>query len=230
MMGHTPQRYDRHLLDEGFDVAKNFYAFYFTQKGKAETDKWKHLADFEKKILARFPQLRFCAVDAGNYVETFREINSLGNKVRSEGWGFVPLTDAELELMTKNLRQVIQFDMIHVAYWEDRLVGYIVNIPDVNWALQHTWGRWDWLRMLQLRFLIHRAKRTRVIALGVDPEFRSKGVAMLLIKRLTDAHYQCQELEFSWVLEDNLKSIRAIKRVVTLDRYKTYRLYERALG
>ena len=41
--------------------------------------------------------------------ETFREINSLGNKVRSEGWGFVPLTDAELDLMTRNLRQVIQF-------------------------------------------------------------------------------------------------------------------------
>lgn len=229
MMGHTPHRYDRHLIDEGFDVAKTFYAFYFTKKGRLETDKWDDLADFETKVFARFPQLRFCAVDASNYAETFREINLLGNKVRSEGWGFVPLTDAELELMTKNLRQVIRFDMIHVAYWEDRLVGYIVNIPDVNWALRHTWGRWDWLRMLQLPFLIRKTNRTRVIALGVDPDFRQKGVAMLLIKRLTDAHYKYQELEFSWVLEDNLKSIRAIKRVVALDRYKTYRLYERAL-
>ena len=120
--------------------------------------------------------------------------------------------------------------MIHVAYWENQLVGYIVNIPDVNWALQQSSGRWDWLRMLQLPSLIRKTKRTRVIALGVDPDFRNKGVAMLLIKCLTAAHYLCQELEFSWVLEDNLKSIRAIKRVVSLDRYKTYRLYERALG
>ena len=53
--------------------------------------------------------------------------------------------------MIKNLRRVIRYDMIHVAYWEGDLVGYIVMIPDVNWALAASRrAPFDWLRMLQM--------------------------------------------------------------------------------
>ena len=231
MMAHSPARYDRHLLEADFQVAKTFYAFHYDVKKMhgLPNPKWDELYDAAAKIQQRYPQLTFRHVEAGNYAETLRGINELGNQVRSEGWGFVPLTSAELEFMIKNLKPVIRFDMIHVAYWHDQLVGYIVNIPDVNWALQRTWGRWDWLRLLQLPFLIPHSRRTRVIALGVDPKLRTKGVAMLLIKQLVDRHVEFDDWEFSWVLEDNLKSIRAIGRVFQLDRYKTYRLYERAI-
>ena len=231
MMGHTPERYDRHLLAAGFTVAKSFYAFHFvfSQLGDGWREKFRELHQAQVKIEKRHPSLRLHAVDARNYESTLRQINELGNRVRSEGWGFVPLTPAELDFMIKNLRQIIRFDMIHTAYWDDQLVGYIVNIPDVNWALKRTVGSWDWLRMLQLPFLLRRTPRTRVIALGVDAEFRSKGVAMMLIKQLTDKYTAYDEWEFSWVQEDNLKSIRAIERAIPLHRYKTYRLYERKI-
>jgi GNAT superfamily N-acetyltransferase len=231
MMGHSPARYDQQLEAEGFAVVKSFYAFHivFSEKRSEIEPKIAALQKSNSRFIQRFPKLTFRQVSASNYESTLREINELGNRVRSVGWGFVPLTPEELDFMIKSLRQVIRFDMIHVAYWEDRLVGYIVNIPDANWALQRTIGRWDWLRMMQLPFLIRRTPKTRVIALGVDEEFRTKGIAMLLINRLTDLCEQFDEWEFSWVQEDNLKSIRAIGRALPLNRTKTYRLYQKPI-
>ncbi len=35
MMGHTPKRYQQHLLDAGFKTAKRFFAFRFRSKDHA---------------------------------------------------------------------------------------------------------------------------------------------------------------------------------------------------
>jgi hypothetical protein len=53
---------------------------------------------------------------------------------------------------------------------------------------------------------------------------------MLLIQKFIEGYKEYLEWEFSWVLEDNVKSIRAINRAVELDRYKTYRLYEKPIS
>lgn len=232
MMSHTPLRYDGQLRNEGFEVKTSFYAFHIVISEQREEcyAKFAQLDEAHAKISVRYPQLKLRPISAKSYDAALRDINELGNRVRSQGWGFVPLTPAELDFMIKNLQQVIRYDMIHVAYWEDRLVGYIVNIPDVNWALQRTIGKWDWLRMIQLPFLIRKSPRTRVIALGVDENFRTKGIAMSLIKQLSDRHTAFDEWEFSWVHQDNTKSLRAIERAMPLYQHKKYNLYERPIA
>ena len=232
MMGHSLNYYDEAILAAGFDVAKQFFAFRIHPGRKDAQHKihWERLEKAEAKILRRYPQLHFREVEAATYEQTLREISILGNDVRRHGFGFVPMTDAELQFMIDNLRRVIRFDMIHVAYWDDQLVGFIVNIPDINWVLGKARGRWDWLRMIQMPYWIKRCPRSRVIAIGVHEEFRKKGIAIMLIKRLTDIWFNYDEWEFSWVAEDNQKSIGAINSVIDLDKYKTYRLYERAIA
>ena len=231
MMGHSPKSYDRLIQGHGFEIAKQFFAFRL-QPNEDATSKpieYDRLEKAESKILKRYPQLHFKSVDAASYDKTLREINELGNVVRRHGWGFVPLTEPELKFMITSLRRVIRFDMIHVAYWEDQLVGFIVNIPDMNWVLSKTIGRPDWLRMIQIPLLTRRCPRNRVIALGVHEDFRKKGIAIMLMKRLTDIAKEYDEWEMSWVAEDNLKSIGAISSVIGLDKYKTYRVYEKPI-
>ena len=231
MTGHSPKYYDHLLTEAGCSVAKQFYAFRIQPHNDQSAHKisWEKLQQAEAKIMRRYPQLHFKAVDRHSFEQTIREINTLGNVVRRHGFGFVPLTEAELKFMIQNLRRVIRFDMIHVAYWEDQLVGFIVNIPDINWVLSKTVGRPDWLRMIQIPLLSKLCPRSRVIALGVHEEFRKKGIAIMLIKRLTDIAHNYKEWELSWVAEDNLKSIGAIESVIDLDRYKTWRLYEKSI-
>ena len=228
MTAYNFARYRQQLIDCGFDPVREFHCYNFYSNNPPE-EQWARLFKSRDRIFDRFPQLSFRSVEAATFEKTMRDINELGNQVRSEGWGFVPLTDAELAFMIKNLRRVIRYDMIHVAYWEDRLVGYIVNIPDVNWALRNTKGKWDILRMLQLPRLLKKCPRTRVIALGVDQEFRTKGIAMLLIARLVEKFKAFDEWEFSWVDSENKKSIRAIARALPLLKTRTYQLFQKPI-
>jgi len=231
MLAHTPARYDALMQGNGFEVAKSFHAFHSTKTEHhyRSEEEWAKLASSREKISKRFPQLKMRAVDKNNFEQTLREINELSNEVRKDDWGYVPFTDSELKFMVKSLRQVVRFDMIHVAYWDDQLVGYIVNIPDVNWALRKTIGSWDWLRLPQLLFWLKRTPRTRVFLLGVKKEFRNRGVSTSLIKELVDKRLEYDEWEFSWVQEDNLRSMRAIARAAKVEKFKTFRIYEKPI-
>ena len=230
MLAHTPVRYDTLMQDDGFEVAKSFFAFR-TRKDhqKLSQQEWDKLASSQEKISKRFPHLKMRDVDKNNFEQTFREINELANEVRKDDWGYVPFSESELDFMVKTLRRVVRFDMIHVAYWDDELVGYIVNIPDVNWALKKTVGAWDWMRIPQLLFWLRRTPRTRVFLLGVKKEYRNRGVSTSLIKRLVDLRGAYDEWEYSWVEEDNLRSMRAIARAAKVEKIKTFRIYERPI-
>ena len=64
---------------------------------------------------------------------------------------------------------------------------------------------------------------------GRSRRFSKEGNRDHVIKRLTDIAHSFKEWELSWVAEDNLKSIGAIESVMDLDRYKTWRLYEKQI-
>jgi GNAT superfamily N-acetyltransferase len=230
MTGYTLQRYEDQLKTAGLTSIKRFLAFkYISDPADTKCKKWIRLQAAKQKILTRYPNLELRTVSAENFDETMRDVNKLGNKVRSLGWGFVPLTPEELNFMIKNLRRVIRYDTIHVAYWDGQLVGYIVTIPDINWALKRAKGRFDWMRMLQMPRLIKKTPYGRVIALGVDDQFRKKGIAILLIQELVENFSAFEKWEFSWVDEANLKSIRAIGRTLPLLKSRVYELFEKTI-
>jgi hypothetical protein len=62
------------------------------------------------------------------------------------------------------------------------------------------------------------------------PSFRGRGIDALLSKRVWDGAGRLgyDWGEAGWVLEDNLPMRNALERM-GFDRYKTYRVYERAL-
>lgn len=231
MMAHTLPYYPDLLAHCGLEPCKSFFCFrnFVNEEGRP-VERWSKVKDMVAACRDRFPKLTFRTVNQKNFDATIREINELGNRERAANYGFVPLTEGELKFMISQLRKVIRMDMIVAAYWEDRLVGYIVSVPDVNWAYRKSRGKWDWLRLPQFLYWVRRTPRTRVIALGVDSEFRTKGIAITLIDRLIQKQHEFADWEFSWVVEDNLKSIRVIQRTMGLVHYKTYRLYEKPIG
>lgn len=229
MMSHARPWYDSLLRSTGLEKIKDVYAFRFFSDAPDHVQKFQKMDQFERRVLDRYPDLRFEQISKSTFSQTVHQVNALGNEVRKVGWGFVPSTTAEIDTMIKNLGSIIRPEAFHVAYYRDEMVGYVISIPDINWALKRTFGKWDWLRKIQLLFWLKRIPKARVIALGAAEQFRNKGIAMLLIKRLIDRRQVFKEWEFSWVLEDNVRSLRAIERSVNLDRYKTWRIYQRPL-
>jgi GNAT superfamily N-acetyltransferase len=234
MMAFTPAYYEQLLLACGLQAIRQFHAYlydYETSYEKVMADE-QRLIDASRRILKRYPQLSIRDVQRSHMEQTLKEINVLGNRVRSAGWGFVPLTDEELDFMIKQLKQVLRPDMLLVAYWEDKLVGYCVNVPDINSALRRTIGNSDWIRLPQFLYWLPRVKRTRVIALGADEAYRRKGVGILLSTEMKTRGLRSafRQWEFSWIDSKNEASIRNTHRIAEISQYKTYRLYEKPLS
>ena len=230
MMAHSPRYYEKLLIDNGFETIREFNAYYYDTKArrKEALEVESQQEQQRKKIFSRYPQLKIGNVDRANFESTLRQINELGNSVRKEGWGFVPLTEAELEFMIKQLKKVLDPKTMLTAYWEDKLVGYCINVPDVNWALRQAKGKYDWLRIPQFLFWSRFNVRGRIIALGADAAYRHRGVGILLSTemRYRGIRSHLHKWEFSWIDSENTASIRATGRTMPLEHYKTYRLYQ----
>jgi hypothetical protein len=160
-----------------------------------------------------------------------RRFMDVYNEAWGDNWGFVPITDAEVEFQAKNLKQVIDEDWAYMAEKEGEVVGAALTLPDINQVLTKLNGRllpFGWLR-----FLLGKGKvdQLRVLALGVKHDYRHSGVAAgLYLKHLETAAApgKIEGGEMGWILETNGPMNRAMEgmggKVV-----KKYRLYEKAL-
>jgi hypothetical protein len=161
-----------------------------------------------------------------------RRFTDVYNEAWGDNWGFVPVTDAEVEFQAKNLKQVIDEDWAFMAEKDGEVVGAALTLPDINQVMAKLNGRllpFGWLR-----FLLGKGKvdRLRVFALGVKHDYRHSGVAAgLYLKHLETAGKPgaIEGGEMGWILETNGPMNRAMEgmggKVV-----KRYRIFEKALG
>ncbi len=84
------------------------------------------------------------------------------------------------------------------------------------------------VRLLRRKAIVD---QVRLLLLGILPEYRAIGLFPLFICELrrhlrTNPRYR--RVEFSWVLEDNRDVNQAVERLGAR-KYKTYRIYQKAL-
>jgi GNAT superfamily N-acetyltransferase len=161
-------------------------------------------------------------------VRAFMEVYNLA---WSSNWGFVPLTDAELDHMAKELGPILDEDFARVAETADgQVAGVSLTLPDWNRVLARLNGRL--LPIGWLKALLGRSKldEIRVFALGVKPEYQHTGVAAALYRDIWDTVFRRNMVraETGWILEVNDAMNRAME-ALTGRIVKRYRIYERLL-
>jgi hypothetical protein len=222
MMTHNPPYYDALLRKSGVDKAKDLVAFLLeadavperVERGVAIARKRNHGITVRPLNKKRFD----------DEVEAFRVVY---NGAWERNWGFVPMTDAEIIHMAKQLRPVVDPDIVRIAEHEGRPVGFALGLPDMNAAVKHANGKLFPFGLLKILWHARRNRRARVLALGILEPYRKTGLDMILYYDLFKAGLAkgYRQGEFSWVLEDNLAMIRPIESMGAR-RYKTYRIYE----
>jgi GNAT superfamily N-acetyltransferase len=160
-----------------------------------------------------------------------RRFMDVYNEAWGDNWGFVPITDAEVEFQAKNLKPVLDETWTFMAEKDGEVVGAALTLPDINQVMAGMGGRllpFGWLRFLRGRRGID---RLRVFALGVKHDYRHTGVAAGLYLKHLEAAGQPGAIEggeMGWILETNGPMNRAMEgmggKVV-----KRYRIYQRAL-
>jgi GNAT superfamily N-acetyltransferase len=228
MMPHNPPYYAELLRAAGFEKAKDLIAFEGGSPGPLE------IPDRSRRAVERLAArsgVRLRAFDARDFKGEVERIKRGYNEAWERNWGFVPMSDLEIEHMASEFRPVYIPDLVPLAFAGERLVGFGLALPDINEILRR--NRSGRLLPVLPRLLWavrrRRLRRMRVLMLGLLPEVRGRGVdAMLwhwIWTRGLDHGFTWGEA--SWILEDNAPMVNAALRM-GFRRYKTYRLLERA--
>lgn len=227
-----PPYYQRLIEAEGFDKAMDVLMWELRMGQLKEGEKFDpsiheaaEKALHDEGITIRNMRKRDMAAEVRRFMDVY-------NEAWGDNWGFVPITDAEVEFQAKNLKQVLDEEWTFMAEKDGEVVGAALTLPDINQVMSKLNGRllpFGWAKFLLGK---RRIDRLRVFALGVKHDYRHTGVAAGLYLE----HIKMAALpdkihwgEMGWILETNKPMNRAMEgmggKIV-----KKYRLYERPLG
>jgi hypothetical protein len=229
MMTYNPRYYVTQTEAAGFQKAKDLLAYHI-DLANIPMDR---LIRIGGKVKQRNPELTFRPVLRKTLAADIAKVKEVYNAAWQANWGFVPMTDPEVDFMAKRLKPLLMEGLIWLAEAGDEPVGFLLAMPDYNTALQPLRGHLLTPRLLGfIPYLLgwKRPKRTRVLTLGMKEKYRSKGLeSALLIEGLkVGMDAGVTESEASWILEDNLAMSRVLEAIGGRV-YKRYRIYQRRL-
>jgi hypothetical protein len=225
LMSYNPPYYAPLIEKYGLVKKKDLYAFEVNSK-KVFTDKLKRVSEIVKKREG----LVFRSLNMKDFPNEVRKIHDLYSRAWSRNWGEVPLTDDEFDYMAKDLKPIVNPELVVIAEAKGNPVGFGLSLPDLNQVLKHNKKGRLIPGLLRLLFFKKRIDRVRVIILGVVPEYLNTGIGGVLFYetgvRCVANGYPYGEA--SWVLEDNVRMTRGAE-LLQGDKTKTYRLFQMAI-
>jgi GNAT superfamily N-acetyltransferase len=223
MMPYNPPYYPALIEGWGLKKVMDLYA-YWLQK---DTFHYDRLDRITQRVLKKEPLLSVRPLELRRFDEELKIIKDVYNNSWSKNWGFVPMTDEEIDDLAKNLKPIIVPELVLFAYHGENPVAFAAALPDYNVVLKHLNGKFGLLGAIRFLYFSRKIRTVRIMLLGVKHAFRKKGIEGLLyieiFKRGTRKGYP--QGECSWILENNLLMQHGIEAMGG-KRYKTYRAYE----
>lgn len=225
LMPYNPPVYRDWIESGGFSKAKDLFAFDITVPESTP----EPYASAAPKVRERF-KATVRRLDMKHFDEELERVKQVYNAAWRENWGFVPMTDHEVDHMAKQLKPAVNPKLVIFVEVEGEPVAFALLLPDVNVALQPIRGRLFPFGLLRLLWALPRIREARLMALGIRAEYRRRGITALLMEALTQASNEVglRRAEVGWTLEDNDLINRNIQQMGGV-RSKTYRIYERRL-
>jgi len=229
LTAHNPPYYAALLEGLGLTKTMDFYAWWFSEPERAA----KRLRRLASALEKRHPA-RIRPGNLKNLNEEAARMREIYNDAWKDNWGFVPFTENEFAFMARELKQLVVPEFTLIAEVGDEPVGFILCVPDINVAFKKINGRLTTcgfpLGLAKLLYYKSRLRTARLIALGVKPKYRRGGIAEMLVLRIIEDAMIKRGFtgELSMTLEDN-HLINRFLAAIGARRYKTYRIYRRAL-
>jgi len=224
MMSHGKRYYDSLLRACGLEKARDLVAYIVEENPMLE-----RLERVAAYVARKRPSVKVRPLDMRRLDDEVERFKKVYNRAWEKNWGFVPMTEEEVDHMARELRRVIDPDLVVFAERDGEPIGAALALPDVNQATRYAKGRlfpFGWIPVL---WHSRRISQVRVLALGLVPEAKGRGIEALLYRALYRrwAARGYRRAELSWILEDNLL-MRAPLESIGGRVYKTYRIYEAA--
>ena len=182
-------------------------------------------------------RIRIRKVDKSRFDEEARIILAILNDAWSDNWGFVPLTQPEIDDVGKKLKPLVFEDLIMISELDGEPVAFMVTLPDLNEPLKPLKGSllpFGWIKLL-LWLRKPKARTMRVPLMGVVKRLQSSRMASQLafmmieyIRRAAVPNYGASRGEIGWILDDNQGMI-AIADTIESRINREYLIYQKPI-
>lgn len=234
LMPYNPPYYERLIEAAGFVSVKETVSFTKLRDDPHNEALLERLRRISQGVMKR-NKIAVRPLDRRNLKREFVLFKELYNQAWEKNWGFVPMTERELDALVKSLGQFFDPDLAFFAEVDGVPAGFIMAVPDFNAVLKAANPRpgvpeiitllralWAWRVAKVIRI-------TRIPLLGVAAPFRNKGVDAVLAFNILDQLVRgpYESGDFGWILKDNTTMMN-LAHSFGSRIYKTYRFYEKA--
>jgi hypothetical protein len=227
MMTYNPPYYHTHLQNLGFTKTMDLLAY--------SMDITRPLPKIIMDIADRTEKkssVTFRSLDLKNWNQELDTMFDIYNSAWESNWGFVPMSKEEFYHTAKDLKAIVDPNMVQFAMVNGVNAGFILTLPDLNQVFKKIpSGTLSPLAIYKILTAKKRMTRARVITLGIKKEYRKLGLETLLYKYNQIAILKnplIKFIEMSWILEHNLEMNKPLVRMAG-EPYKRYRIYESRL-
>ncbi len=230
MMPHNPPYYLALLERAGFTKAKDLLVYEGGGKGayKPVPERLTRGTELITKRLG----VTLRPLNLKDFDAEVERIKELYNACWEKNWGFVPMTEREIDHLATQFKPVVEPTLVPFVEKDGKVIAFALALTDLNVVFRKNRSGRMFPVVLKLLWALkrHTINRSRVLLLGVHPDYRNKGLDAVLYHWMWTkaAEIGIYWGEAGWILEDN-PAINAGLIKMGFVEYKKYRILDRAI-
>lgn len=223
LMTYNPTYYLTLCDNYGFKKAKDLYAYKLESDKVLSSEKLKRVAE----IARQRSRIKISQLNMKNFKSELDKVKFVYNKAWAPNYGFIPMTDEEIDWMANDLKPLVEPSLVLFGEIDNQLIGFALVMLDYNFIFKKMNGKLFPFGFIKLLTQKKKIPWSRIITLGVIPEFQKKGLDAVFYWEIVNRARKIGILlgEASWILEDNEMMNRGAQ-VMNSELYKKYRIYE----
>ena len=171
-------------------------------------------SEANKQIFARaerlytVPGYRVENIDMKNLEDAAESFRLIYNKAWALFSGVKPMTQEEALEMVREMKPIIDPNIIFFAYFNDEPIGFFITVPDLNRLIGKFNGKFGLRQKLRLMWDLKVRKscdRIFGVIFGITPEFHGKGVESAIMVKywqfLERTKNPYKSMELAWIGE-----------------------------
>lgn len=230
LMPYNWPYYEEYLLRWGLGRVMTMWAYYLHYKFV----RMERLRRGAAIVHRRNPGLSIRTVDMSRFDEEVRTVREIFNEAWADNWGFVPITEAELAYLARELKHILDPRLLFFVEKEGEPVAFVLSLPNVNRALHGIRnGRLLPFGILKLlaTMKLGDVHEIRVVLMGVRKQYQGRALDVLAVLETIEkgTGYGYESCEMGWVLDTNHVLRNLLESMGSVED-KEYALYEKRLA
>lgn len=194
--------YAKHIEDHGYKKLVDWKEFEATVPGSIP----ERVTKFAAMIKERYQLQEFEAKSKKELLEMGHQIFELINLAYRDLEGFIPHSQAQIDLFVKKYLTFINPDFLSVVTDnQGRIAGFGITMPSFSRALQKAKGRLFPFGIFHLKKAMRKNDRADLYLIAVRPDLQNKGITALIFNKIiqTFISYGIRKVETNPELESN---------------------------